>query len=405
MSPVKAWQRYEESVFAIAGDLMAALTGTHKRVRVEKDVLLKGGNGLDHRADVLAIAGSEALFIECKHFVRKPIEASHVFETVSKFLNACRSRPALRWRLAMVASQDIRPKVQTAATHFPAVPIAANLAGGTLRDSAHFVYFNPPREPSSPSPLFVVDGGEVSPFRTGIDHISEFDEEREREQLRDLRAPLALRVKAGLCLLTHRSGALLASADASRTLVHGLMHLGRVQEAMYVRRLTGPPRADDASLEIEDHMMRFNLANSYGARGPRPGWRQIQALRRMIGSGSLRDDVSLRSFIGPVIARLGDEEEGRRLLAGVQPRAGALDTEDAPYYELLRLVRSAQISKTPTERKELLGAGRYVLGELPVWNRHMGEALVRATEAHPQTMYGLDVPFDVEEWSAGGSVA
>jgi hypothetical protein len=399
VSPVKAWQRYEESVAAIAGDLMMALTGSGKRVRIEKNVLLKGANGLDHRADVLATAGSEALFIECKHFVRKPIQASHVFETVPKFLNACSARPSMRWRLVMVASQDIRRKVQTAATHFPAAPIAANLAGGTLRASAHFVYFNPPRDPFSPSPLFVVDDGGVSPYRTGVERISEFNEEREWDQLRDLRAPLALRVSAGLCLFGHRSGALLASPGASRTLVHGLMHLGRVQEAMYVRRLTGPPRANDASLEIEDHMMRFNLANSYGARAARPGWKQIQALRRMVGAGSLRDDVSVRSFIGPVIARLGDEEEGRRLLAGVRPRAGALDTEDAPYYELLRLVRSAQVSKTPTEREELLEAGRSVLGELPVWNRHMGGALVRATEAHPQTMYGLDVPFDVEEWS------
>ncbi len=397
MSPLKGWQVYQRDVGQVASDIMTSLTGDHRDLRVSEDVRVIGGNGRENRIDVLVRAGSDALFIECKDHSRR-LNKGVVAAVVNNFQNVASGAPELRWRLAIVAPLDIPVAARAPAIQPSTIPIVNNMAGGSLSRSSHFVYFAPPRDPLTPVPLFVLDEHDPRIGQTAA--MGSPTAEASWGILHDARLPLAARVTAGLSLLARDPELMARNDGASRALVHGLMHLGRIQEAMYVRRLIPARGSRDVAIQIEQHMIRFQLLRQRYPHLSQTGKKEIQALDRMVGAVPLRDDASIRTFAGPIIAMWGDRDRGLDLLAGVEPRAEALDAEDAPYFQLLQFVREAQLASSEAEKGDLLFNARAVLDRLPAWNRFLGEALIEATEVRPAFLHGLLVPFDVEEWSA-----
>lgn len=362
---------------------------------MEEDARRSGVNS-PHQIDVLVTSGVDALFIECKRYIGREVTKGDVAESVYNFMDICARATEWKWHLAIIAPREIPLAARMPVLNPHAIPTVKNLAGGSLTSSTHFVYFKPPDAPSQPAPFFVLDEKKST---IGLpDRMESVEVVELWERLHAGGRSVSERVNAGLALLARDRALLARNENASRVLVHGLMHLGRVQEALYVRRMIGTDRRNSTSA-IEDLMMKFQLDQQRYPRRTGAGNRAIDALGKMVGKVlSVRDEVGIRSFVGPVIARRENREDGLALLDGVERCLGGLETEDAPYYEVLRLTRKAQFARAASERDELLGQARSIQAALPVWNRAMAAALIQATEARPRSLYGLEIPFDVEEW-------
>jgi hypothetical protein len=400
---MSTWRDYQRQVCEIGGDIHRSLTGALGPVFAAEEQFVLGRNG-PHRIDVLIKSGRSAFFIECKYYPNEPIAKPQVTSTIYDFLDVCRANTDYTWSLVFVSPTEIPPKARIPALRSDGIYLSpSNLSGGSLANSTHFVFFKPPEGPRDAAPFFITsDDGSRAHFTGGSRELSR---DRMIERLHDPRRQLWERVHAGLALFAQEPESFVSDPHAHRSLIHGLMHLGRSQEALYVRRFGARDVRDVAGARIEELMMRFQLAQRRYRRAASPGADSIAEMRKMLGGLSLLDDVSTKAFIAPIIARRGSKEEGLSLLASIEDRVRALDIVEAPYFEALRLVRTAQLVDSPTQRQELLSSAQLVVGELPIWNRLIGDALISAVETDLRTLHGIDVPFDVEEWSTGPKVA
>lgn len=391
------WRGYERHVATVAPDIMRSITGTTKKITVAEDVRVPGRNA-SHQVDVLARAGRLSLFIECKDHSR-PLSKDTVSTTLYNFLDVCLGNPKQTWALALVAPTDTPMKARLPAARpegiFAAPP---NLVGRSVATTTHFVYFSPPSGLVEITPFFLTDDG-VPIFDARMPGPA--DAGVLWEQLTNPLRSLPSRVDAGLGLATVDPENLARDHRSNRTVIHGLMHLGRVQEATYMREIFDRDRPLPPGAEVEDSMMRFLLARSRYPQSRRAGRRPLGALERSIGKVALLEEVSLTVFIAPVIARWGGD--GLGMLGKIEPKVAALEIEEGPYFEVLRLVRIAQIASSSTERDELLEAAGVLTRGLPIWNRSIAERLLTAVDAKPASLHGIEVPFDIEEWETPGS--
>lgn len=396
MPPVNTWRSYEDDVATIAGDLLAALVGGRFRPLVQRRIRLAGRNG-PHQIDVLATAGRQALFIECKHH-STPLTKDSVTSTLYNFLDVCNANRIYSWSLAMVSSTDIPIKARLPAMRPEGIySVPANVAGGSLATAVHFVYFRPPRAPERSAP-FLLNAQGGSMLRAGPSKATTYDEAA--VIVADQRLDLGSRVAAGLVLAAVDPGTLARDLDASRVLVHGLLHLGQVQEALYLQKAIIRQRGVAISDEIARLMMVFQLHR--GRYGPRIGTnaRTMRQLLRLAGEVPARDLLAIQTFAGPVLARQSPDE-GIAMM-----NAAALtgrETDNAGYFELLRLVRMSQVVEDASWSRELTHQAAIIVPTLPAWHRFLAVSLMAAVASDGTRMHGIEAPFDATEWVADTS--
>jgi hypothetical protein len=342
--------------------------------------------------DILVEDGRIALLIECKWRGAREPERSAVETTLFRFLDLAEKYPHLKWVLAFVAQREIPPKSRRP-TILRFLHPPSNLLRESLTASTHFVFFDPPRDPAAPAPYFVTDSGNLGLGLAGIEHI--VDTEEMWERLRDGTLPLSAQVEAGMALGFHNPEILRAEEAALRGLVHGLMHLGRLREALYVRRMFGGDGDSSDREVVESLMLDFHFTRWREPRRERAGAKAIGQMMRLLGRTSLQAELAIRTFAGPIRARWGCGD-GWSMLDGVENRVRRLETEDAPYYELLGAVRTAQLVAPAGEREELLVQAEHLLTGLPANNRLMGSALISAARADAGALHGIETRFNVE---------
>jgi hypothetical protein len=86
------------------------------------------------------------------------------------------------------------------------------------------------------------------------------------------------------------------------------------------------------------------------------------------------------------------------MLASVQRNARQLDVPDNGYYELLRLIRTAQVVHDMGLREHLIQSAHTLIDDLPDWNRYFAANLVAAVERNAGPLYGVEAPFDATDW-------
>ncbi len=351
-----SWQDYEQNVTDIAGDLMASLVDQVGSVRTKRDAAIAGRNG-PHRIDVLAEDGKNALFIECKNHQRV-LTKDAVSATLYNFLDVCLGNPHLRWSLAIVSASDIPDRARLPASRPNGIYAPpTNLAQGTLSRSCFFVYFSPPRSPELSAPFLLREHGRVDLVATADNLDSDVD--TLQAAVDDAALPLLTRVGAGFRIAALQPDALTRDARSARTLIHGLLHLGLVQDAFYIHHLLNAQRRGDTQdqvAQIDELMMRFQLARRRYINRRTAGDICIKKLSKMFNNAPITQKVSIATFAGPVLAQRGDAS-GLEMLATVEQGSRRLDTPDASYYEILRLVRTAQVVRDLGLRKDFVEKG------------------------------------------------
>jgi hypothetical protein len=397
VSPLTDWQAYQCDVAGVAGDLLAAVvTGRRGSVQVQESVDVAGRNG-SHQVDVLVTDGNNALFIECKNHNRV-LTKDAVSATLYNFLDVCSGNRGFRWSLAIVSATDIPEKARLPAMRPDGIYVPAeNLAGRSLADSCHFFYFKPPRNPELAVPLYLTSGRAGSLVAAGA---PDAEPDVLETCAHDATVALPTRIAAGLRLIAQRPNTLWDDRELTETILHGLMHMGLVQEAFYLQRMQLTRgvggRGQTRSGRIDELMMQFLLTRRRYAHNSKAGWRSLEALGQMIAEASTLQRLAIETFVGPVLARHGDEA-GFAMLADVELLVPRLDAEYASYYELLRLVRIGQVVGG-TRRDELFQRAHSLVSDLPVWNRYFSSALLAAAACDAGSLHGIDTPFDATEW-------
>lgn len=379
-----AWRRYQQAVAELAPDLAWALTGRPPR-EIQIEAPIEGLQGHRHRVDVLVDLGTSMICFECKHFAQ-PLSKDTLSPRLTDFVDICLAHPSKSWTLCFVSASHIPPAARTAVAVWQSANASMdNLERLTLADSCHFCYFRPTWARAG----LIVDEDE-SVREVVVQGVPPAPDLHEILMNPDL--AVGLRARAGLWLAQQDLDRLGSDQQAAYSLRHCLLHLDMLHEDRFLLKYWISHGFGRESFVVDELTAKYRLARRYHGNLPRAGFRALGAMVRLFGSSSVDEQLSIETFAGPALIRMGDHEGGHALLSTVSSLASPSSALHGPYHRFLAHARRGQLSGDREFGAEELAHAETLRAELPTWNRALADTLLSSIRSDPATLYGIDVP-------------
>lgn len=258
-APECAWRAYQQQVADVASAIAHRIIGGVKVNSVKLDVPVDVGIPHPRCTDVLVEAGVHGIVIEYKRFSRR-LGKDVILPRLIDFIDICLANPDRKWTFCLVAATDVpraaREPVTTLTRAGLTIP---NFENGTLAASSHFVFYRP----------VSIDVGILLDEETVVGGIilpDVADILSQHDVLMHASLPLTARATAGLRLAQRDLRRTGFDAETATALIHGLLHLGMVQEAHYLLRHWHTLRPPTASAYVDELMARYQIGRLYAGR-------------------------------------------------------------------------------------------------------------------------------------------